>query len=186
MKICPRCGIEKPLDQFGFDISKSSGHKSWCKDCENTKSRAYYEANRDRKRTYYQANRERIQARNAARDPAEHARYQREWKAANPEKARLIKERQRKREARHRGMVLEQLWEDQDGLCYLCEEPLPPIGSRGLHLDHDHNCCPACRSCPACRRGLAHGGCNTAIGLAGEDPAKLRRMADNLERALSS
>ena len=39
------------------------------------------------------------------------------------------------------------------------------------------------RSCPQCRRGLAHNVCNSLIGMAGDDPKRLRRIAANLERA---
>lgn len=75
------------------------------------------------------------------------------------------------------------LWTEQDGLCYLCEEPMPVENSRIIVIEHDHRCCPPLRSCWRCRRGLAHMRCNTAIGLADDDPALLRRIAANLERA---
>ena len=37
--------------------------------------------------------------------------------------------------------------------------------------------------CPSCRRGLAHIRCNTLLGMAGDDPARLRRIAANLAKA---
>jgi hypothetical protein len=36
------------LDRFAVDRSKSTGVKSWCRDCDNARSKAYYEANRER------------------------------------------------------------------------------------------------------------------------------------------
>ena len=72
------------------------------------------------------------------------------------------------------------MWDAQAGLCYLCSEPL--IAEVAV-IDHDHSCCPEERSCRICRRGLAHPNCNSAIGLSGDDPAKLRAMADALEAA---
>jgi hypothetical protein len=45
---CPSCRERKPISAFARDGSKSSGHKSHCKGCDNAKSRAYYEANRER------------------------------------------------------------------------------------------------------------------------------------------
>jgi hypothetical protein len=72
------------------------------------------------------------------------------------------------------------LWEAQDGRCYLCGGNL--LDGK-IVIDHDHSCCPAGTSCPACRRGLAHDQCNVAIGYANEDPMRLRRMADALETA---
>lgn len=74
------------------------------------------------------------------------------------------------------------LWAAQDGRCYLCGDPLPEDRS-GVVVDHDHRCCPPKRSCSRCRRGLAHHACNTVIGLAGDDPKRLRRIAVSLERA---
>lgn len=76
------------------------------------------------------------------------------------------------------------LWEAQDGKCYLCEEPLDRNEYRAIHLDHDHRCCALGRSCERCRRGLACKVCNRLIGWASDDPAKLRRIAANLETAL--
>jgi hypothetical protein len=74
------------------------------------------------------------------------------------------------------------MWQAQNGCCYLCGEELDPK-TEAVHLDHDHSCCPPIRSCRTCRRGLTHRRCNVAIGLAGDDPARLRRMADALEAA---
>ena len=75
------------------------------------------------------------------------------------------------------------LWEAQDGKCYLCGDELHPELARAVHLDHDHRCCPKARSCEKCRRGLACADCNRLIGCAKDDPKRLRRIADNLERA---
>jgi ribosomal protein L35 len=69
----------------------------------------------------------------------------------------------------------------QDGRCYLCGSEL--TAGHGTHIDHDHSCCPPKRSCALCRRGLACHGCNVALGLTGDDPARLRQMADALEVA---
>lgn len=75
-------------------------------------------------------------------------------------------------------------WEQQDGKCYLCGDPLPQ--GRNLAVDHDHTCCPARHSCPYCRRGLACSPCNQIIGLAGDDPERLRKIAENLVPVLTA
>ena len=72
------------------------------------------------------------------------------------------------------------MWAAQDGKCYLCGEPMDPDRVR---IDHDHECCPPNQSCRICRRGLVHHRCNIAIGMADDDPRRLRRMADALETA---
>lgn len=71
----------------------------------------------------------------------------------------------------------------QEGLCYLCNEPLDFERQRAVHIDHDRSCCRGNRSCGTCVRGLACGRCNAGIGHFGDDPERMRRVADNLEMA---
>lgn len=53
----------------------------------------------------------------------------------------------------------------QDGHCALCPNKEDNITKgRRLHIDHDHACCPALKSCGKCVRGLLCGGCNHRIG----------------------
>lgn len=49
-KVCPRCGERLALGAFAVDRSKASGHKSWCKVCDNARSLGYYSANREQVR----------------------------------------------------------------------------------------------------------------------------------------
>lgn len=72
--------------------------------------------------------------------------------------------------------------EAQMGCCYLCGEPLP-VEPRKVHVDHDHSCCRGSRSCGTCIRGLACEACNTGVGMFGDDPDRMRRVADSLEMA---
>lgn len=103
----------------------------------------------------------------------------------------------RRRYARNRDQILSQnkarahgphifedlaaMWDAQEGLCYLCGCDLTAV--KRVVIDHDHGCCPPDHSCRACRRGLACDGCNIGIGMVGDDPERLRRMADALEAA---
>ena len=79
--------------------------------------------------------------------------------------------------------VFAALWDAQSGRCYLCGDDL--VAEQAV-IEHDHRCCPSARSCPYCRRGLACGPCNGIIGFARDDPVRLRRIADNLEPALTA
>lgn len=74
------------------------------------------------------------------------------------------------------------LFLSQDSLCYLCGDSLD---FDLAHVDHDHTH-EACegKGCRHCVRGLVHTQCNTAIGLLGDDPDRLRRVADGLQQAI--
>jgi hypothetical protein len=140
-----------------------------------------------RRRRYVGVNREKVNE------------QQRQWRAANLEEQRK-RDRDRRRgipgrnkpEAawqqklwRDHGMRPEgwaELWADQGGCCYLCEESLPETG-RGVAIEHDHRCCPQGKSCSRCRRGLAHTTCNSVVGMAGDDPGRLSRIAASYARA---
>jgi hypothetical protein len=45
LKVCPRCGWSKVLDEFARDASKASGRKSACKVCDAERARRWYAAN---------------------------------------------------------------------------------------------------------------------------------------------
>jgi len=163
--------------------------------------RSYTERNREKLRAqkaqYYQDNREVLSAANRAsyqkrrrEDPDKVRARNRAYYAANREKLRAYHHdyyvRNRADDAaRRHGLQPEdwaQIWTSQNGRCYLCGQELAPSG-RSVAIDHDHSCCPEKHSCQVCRRGLACMDCNIAIGHAREDPARLRRMADALEKA---
>ena len=61
----------------------------------------------------------------------------------------------------------------QKGLCVICDTAL--AGGRHEHIDHCHD--------TGAVRGILCSECNTGIGKLGDDPAKLRKAADYLERA---
>lgn len=126
----------------------------------------------------------------AAERRREHNRErQRIWRISNPEKAKAEKDLRNQLHGRRYqlkskyGVTLEQweeMYERQDQCCYLCLEPLPRAQ---VHIDHDHGCCSGKKSCGKCVRGLAHQKCNQGVGQFGDDPARLRLIADNLEAA---
>jgi len=155
----------------------------------NEQARERYARNRDKQRAYQrawrEANRDKSNAQHrawAARNSDKVKASTRAWREANRD--RVSTSDRLRRMVRHHGMNPEEwaiLWQSQEGRCYLCGENLDPSGV--VVVEHDHSCCPRNRSCRICRRGLAHDNCNTTIGFAGDDPARLRRMADALEAA---
>lgn len=170
---------------------------------QNARRRAEYALNRDKINAARRAARdsEKDSADQRARywqDPEKAREQRRAYYARNHEKERstrrvfygrnreemLRRSALNRARARH-GMQPEdwaQLREEQDGCCYLCGDDLPD-DTRLIHIDHDHSCCPRNYSCGTCRRGLACNRCNQAIGLAGDDPDRMERMAGNLRSA---
>lgn len=106
----------------------------------------------------------------------------RQWQVNNPDKARESTQRHRHNGIRPEDMA--RMYEAQQGRCYLCGDLLP-AERRKWRIDHDHRCCPQGTSCRDCRRGLACNNCNTLIGMAFDDPERLRRIAANLEAVLA-
>jgi hypothetical protein len=165
------------------------------------RKRQYYTANRDsireQQREYYQATRqERLKAVKAYKDANEdkilegHRRYygankgkilgdRRRYYGANRDNRRMSTLRRTHADF---DLTWAAMWETQQGCCYLCKLPMDAAETV---MEHWHGC-PGhdpYKSCRYCQRGLAHQKCNSAIGLAGDDPAILRVIADNLERA---
>src|SRR5215475_14701190 len=146
------------------------------------------------RRAYYAADPERFRAKSRAWGAANRERVRvraQTWREANPERLKATAEAYSKAHPHRRqprpgdkitrlrrihGMTPEiwaSIWDSQDGLCYLCGEPLEQ--AKHACVDHDHSCCGPQLSCRWCRRGLACRSCNCLIGLAGDDPEKLRR-----------
>lgn len=48
MKICSKCGIEKPIDEFFKDSSKKDKHRPDCKKCKITQLTTYSKKNREK------------------------------------------------------------------------------------------------------------------------------------------
>jgi 5-methylcytosine-specific restriction endonuclease McrA len=77
VKVCSRCGEEKPREEFHKDSSRN-GLRSHCKSCHCKSSRLYCEANAEQRREscrrYYEANAE------------QRREYSRSWAKNNPGK----------------------------------------------------------------------------------------------------
>lgn len=169
------------------DKLREYGREYYLKNRDRIRERKRLEQDRETQRAYarewYQKNRERVKEKNRQyylkNREREIGRARRHY-AANRERYRVYQQAWHTKN--HHGLRPEDwgaLWEAQEGLCYLCGGELTDKAV----VDHDHSCCPQMYSCQVCRRGLAHADCNIAIGHAGDDPAKLRRMADALEAA---
>lgn len=148
------------------------------------------EADRDRERTRQREKERRWRAANPEKSRARTKR----WKEAHPGEARAASQRANMLpHGRDAEIVIAVMRAEQNGRCYLCEQPFPEDGrDRAGFVDHDHTCPHPRRgakgatrgSCAACRRGLICHNCNVLIGHADDDPALLRLIAGNLEAVL--
>lgn len=165
----------------------------------NEVSRRYKAANRER---VNEAARERMRSKRTA-DPEAEREYQRRRRQEQPERYReyarryyqknreqaLARNREWRQRTGHRNVkdrlraqLVAELWQEQNGLCYLCDEP---VGQDAAVLEHDHRCCPPTYFCSYCIRGVSHEGCNKAIGYVRDDPDRLEVMARNLRVKLA-
>lgn len=91
----------------------------------------------------------------------------REWRLKNDPK---IKDQARKATLKTYGLTQQQydeMYQAQDGKCAICHEPPGQWGvtQRALAVDHDHKTGKV--------RGLLCDGCNRALGIMRDDPARL-------------
>ncbi len=152
MKICPKCGVEKPRTEFYKDRSKRDGLYSWCKPCVKDYATKRYANNPKKSRA--KSKRSRVENR----------------------------ENVRQQNIRRRGMTpksFDAMLASQGGVCAICRGVNQ--NSNRLSIDHDHNCCPKAQACSKCIRALLCISCNNGLGLFQDDPALLRKAADYLE-----
>lgn len=136
-KVCARCEELKPLAAFGTKITKPYSPvqfiKSYCTPCVTAVSREWHVANHARKVAKVDA-----------------------WKANNPEKVTVTRQ---KRMLRNYGLTLEMyelLLLDQGGVCGICATSTPGGYGNRFHVDHDH--------ATGKIRGLLCTRCNVGLG----------------------
>lgn len=73
--------------------------------------------------------------------------------------------------------------EAQGGVCAICGQSPYTVTTRitRLVVDHDHGCCPGPKSCGMCVRGLLCNWCNRLLGMALDEPERLRAAIGYLE-----
>lgn len=155
-KLCSKCKLDKPAQDFNKSKRASTGLQSWCKQCHKdsqaTPERKVVAARYAKARWADPRGREKLQVLN------------RKWAVQ-----------------RHGISVAEYngLLDKQGGTCAVCGNPCP--SGRNLAVDHDHSCCPGYHSCGKCVRGLLCCNCNRAIGLLKDDPKLALAVVDYLE-----
>jgi hypothetical protein len=163
-KSCIVCGAS-------FLTAKPTQHKTCGEACKNRREldlrAAWKRDNREAMRAYQRAWTE--------RNPTAQRDKKRAWRARHPEKN---KEHNRWRTVRAFGLTIgdyHALLAAQGGTCAICGSIDPRNGKGRFAVDHDHHTGKV--------RGLLCMHCNAALGLLGDDPARLRAAADYLEHA---
>ncbi len=112
MKRCPRCGLDKALDEFSVDRKRRDGRQTRCRDCQRTINAGYYARYKDEP-----AHQEKSRA-NARR-----------WAAANPEKRREYNQRRealKKGATRSEKIDRQSVYEFDRYICWICGEYADP------------------------------------------------------------
>jgi hypothetical protein len=150
MKICKKCNIEKPLDEFYKNSGGKDGKHSKCKLCLCIVSKIWSQNNPEKVkntiRKWQKNNPDKVNTVNS------------NWRKNNPEKA---KEADLKKNF---GITLAQyneMCKKQNHKCAICNQPETSLATNGkvkaLSVDHDHK--------NGKIRGLLCKACNCAIGL---------------------
>lgn len=99
LKTCTKCGIPKPLDDFGKKKLGRGGKDPWCKLCHRTYQNAMAPLYRERKnrisRAKYHSNPKQLEANRAWRkaNPEQSRELSRKWRAANKHKVKARQQR---------------------------------------------------------------------------------------------
>ncbi len=163
MKTCNKCGIEKPLEDFGKYSRSKDGKAYRCRTCYNSYMRDFYKKNpeaiKERAHSYFVANREvqneKRRNRRIANLEAERETG-RKWAAKNADKTRTYKSKynaKRRQVIRNGNLSVkdaQSLFKQTE--CFYCREKtkltldhVVPLAKGGAHSIG--NLVMACRSC---------------------------------------
>ncbi|RLC75607.1 MAG: hypothetical protein DRJ03_30005 [Chloroflexi bacterium] len=125
MKVCKKCGEEKPLDDFYRHSQMKDGHLNECKVCRRAYQKRLIEENPEKRAAYERARAQRPERKKVAYEVLCR------WRKNNPEKAREQANRYpEKRRARTAvGNAV------RDGI--LKKEPCADCGSEKVHAHHE-------------------------------------------------
>lgn len=153
VKPCSKCGVDKPLDAYWSSPKDSHGRASACIECSCRLRKERYE-----------------------NDPEYRARTAEQRRRTYQATKAQARERNFRRKYGITSAVYAEMLAAQDGVCAACGEPESVVINgtpRRLAVDHDHDTGNV--------RALLCGACNRALGMAGESPDRLRRLAAYIE-----
>jgi hypothetical protein len=204
-KVCSRCGLEKPLDDFWRDKKFKDGWFTYCKECGETTTPSIVAKRAARKSAHrrYTGPTQKFKCASCGviKPVIEFAMRSDTKKPTVRSFCRLclttracIKNRENHTEAQwywwtkaisKYGLTpetWEELFESQGRRCANTGCGTTDPGKQRFHIDHDHSCCPTGVSCGKCIRGILCGNCNRTLGMAGDRPAVLKGLVEYLEK----
>ena len=159
-KVCPSCSTEKPASEFRSDKTKADHLSSSCAECISSRSRSYYERNKDRIRAnvkaYQKAN------------PDVNARSRAKRRSNGKRRLADVKSKYGVTEEQYAEML-----ERAGGVCEICGRVPSEVSKKGACVDHCHDSSKV--------RGILCAPCNSGIGSLQDDPAVLRKAIEYLE-----
>ena len=126
-KICSKCDIEKPLNEYRRDRSKKSGYMGVCKACKAEPSSRWYRNKAATDPEWLEKER--------ARQRVKWTRYSACPKNKDKIKAKCIKRKNLLKDVECEVVDRGKVFERDGGICYLCLEPVDPDD---WHMDHVH------------------------------------------------
>ena len=164
MKICTKCGKEKPETEFYKDSSRKDGLFLWCKTCKKEYDVEYDNAHKERASKLHsewnKANREHV---NECHE---------EWLKAHPGYMQRMGRKYTLRRHDIDALQYDTLLVSQGGKCAICGRD-KARGKGTWHIDHDHQTGQV--------RGLLCTSCNTGIGQLQDNPFLIRKAVEYLE-----
>jgi len=98
-KVCTKCGLGKPLDEFRIKTDSKSGRTTQCKTCLRAKAKVHRDENkeliRESRQKFYLANKEHINSKNMVnyyKDSQKRCAANRQWYANNKDKMRTYRQ----------------------------------------------------------------------------------------------
>lgn len=104
MKICPKCGVDKPLSEY------YKNYLDWCKACRRKAANDYCKANRDKKNAYEQKHKEHLLA------------VRKKWRDENKERQAAIWARSRAKKRAAKEFILSHIPPATHKWCRACNE----------------------------------------------------------------
>lgn len=168
-KVCPDCGVERPITEFGRNAARPDGLQFYCKQCYSVRSARTYRERQERKGRTVRV-RASVPAGHKQCPGCDRVLAHSHWhrnKRSRDGLASYCKDCRKDQSRadylrRTFGLTPEQvdaMVAEQGGVCAICGQGKPQ------HIDHDH------RSGRV--RGVLCGPCNMGLGLFGDDPMRL-------------